>query len=667
MNLLVAIEGHFFVGDTGAIYGDGPARYSAWANYLEVFDQVTVLARIAQSQRVWPEEARADGPCVSFCALPDYRGPWQFLRMLPELKARVCQAVAQCDAFILRVPGLVGRVAWREITRLGKPYAVEVVGDPWDALGPGTWPSLFRPLFRRAGVRDLKSMCQGAMAAHYVTQKALQQRYPPGKDTYAVGFSDALMDSAFASPQDMEKRLQRIEARATQGTGHASPFRIGFIGSMAQMYKGPDLLLRAAALCRSRGLNLETILAGDGRYKSVMIGLAAKLGIADATEFAGQLPFGKAVVELLDSIDLFVLPSRAEGLPRALLEAMARGCPCVGSDAGGIPELLAADDIFPTGNYRALAEKVMEVAGNPLRLRQMAMRNFEVSRGFSPERLKGARQGFLRHVKIFSKAKEPAEGANATLRGDATVREHFDSHTDIYVDKYEEPYKAVCRERIGLLKDSLGSPSRKPLAILDVGCGAGLFIDMLLTEFPEAQAFGVDSSIAMLRRNTRVSQKHFVLGDARELPFRPKSFDLINVDTVMHHLVDFRGYQYTIGAVEHFLLSLQELLKPGGLLIVREIYHESFLRDSLGARLVYELSTFQLPGVLAGLLKRLGLTTANAGVCFLTRRQWDDVFQRTHYTAHSVSDKPWINHGLGRIVFPRNGDLFYTLSPTDSH
>jgi glycosyltransferase involved in cell wall biosynthesis len=404
MNLLVATEGHFSVGDTGAIYAHGPVKYSAWARYLEVFEQVTVLARVGMSRRAWPEETRADGPCVSFCALLDYRGPWQFLRMLPELKARVRQAVAQCDAFILRVPGLVGRVAWREITRVGKPYAVEVVGDPWDVLGPGTWPSLFRPVFRRAGVRDLKSMCKGAMAAHYVTQKALQRRYPPGKDTYAVGFSDALMDSTFASPQAIEKRLQRIDALAAQGIGSAKPFRIGFIGTMAQMYKGPDLLLRAVALCRNRGLNLETILAGEGRQAGAMRDLASKLGIADATEFAGQLSFGKAILDFLDSIDLFVLPSRAEGLPRALLEAMARGCPCIGSDAGGIPELLAADDIFPAGNYKALAEKITQAAGNPLRLRQMAMQNYEVSRSFSPEHLKGARLGFLRHVRMFSKA-----------------------------------------------------------------------------------------------------------------------------------------------------------------------------------------------------------------------------------------------------------------------
>jgi SAM-dependent methyltransferase len=250
-------------------------------------------------------------------------------------------------------------------------------------------------------------------------------------------------------------------------------------------------------------------------------------------------------------------------------------------------------------------------------------------------------------------------------RGDAAVREHFDSHTDLYVDKYQEAYKALCRERISLLNDFVDIAG-KPITILDVGCGAGVFIDMLLNQSTSAQAFGMDSSLGMLKRNALVPRKSLVLGDARELPFRPKSFDLINVDTVMHHLVDFRGYHKTLGAIERFLLSLQELLKPGGLLIVREIYHESWLRDNFGARLIYELSTLRLPRGFVNLFKHLGLSTANAGVCFLTRRQWDVVFRRTNYKTLAITDKPWIKHRLKKMGFPNNGDLYYALGSQGS-
>jgi glycosyltransferase involved in cell wall biosynthesis len=261
-----------------------------------------------------------------------------------------------------------------------------------------------RPVFRRVAARDLKEMCQGAVAVHYVTQSSLQRRYPPAKDAYAVGFSDALMDSAFASAAEMNDRFRRIDLIGdVAGTdGARGAFRVGFVGSLAQMYKGPDVLLRAAALCRARGLNIETALAGDGRYAAAMKALAKQLGIEDRTQFLGQLPFGKAVFDFLDSVDLFVMPSYAEGLPRALLEAMARGCPCIGSDVGGIPELLDAAEIAPAGDANALAKKIMEVAANGARLKLMAARNLEKARRFSPELLREVRREFCRAVRMHS-------------------------------------------------------------------------------------------------------------------------------------------------------------------------------------------------------------------------------------------------------------------------
>ena len=408
MRLLVTTENHLSFGDAGRVYGEGPAKYSFWSNYLATFDEVLVLARVGAQRGAVREEARADGPRVSFCALPDYLGPWQYLQHLTELKKRVRDAVYRCDAYLLRVPGLVGTLAWRGIKRRGKPYALEVVGDPWDALSPGTVPSIFRPLYRRVATRDLKAMCRGAAAVHYVTRGALQARYPAKDGAHVAGFSDALMDSAFASPAIRAVRERRSETASGQALGKMpgnggvprERFRVGFIGSLSQMYKGPDVLLRAAALCRERGMEFETAMAGDGRYAPAMKALAGELGIAERTQFLGQLPFGEAVFQFLDSVDLFVMPSRAEGLPRALLEAMARGCPCIGSNIGGIAEVLAAEDLVPSGNARALADKIVEVAGDPERMKRMGARNLEKAGEFNPEKLKEVRRAFFEYVKM---------------------------------------------------------------------------------------------------------------------------------------------------------------------------------------------------------------------------------------------------------------------------
>jgi len=404
MKVLVATEHHFCCEANGHLCAEGPANHSFWQRYLEAFDEVVVLARVGVHQRMWPKEAQADGPSVSFSSLPDYHGPWHYLRSLPKLIPLVRNAVATCDAYILRVPGLIGRLAWREIQRLRRPYALEVVGDPWDALGPRTWPSIFRPFFRRIAVSELKRMCQDAAAIQYVTESALQQRYPPGKSTYAVGFSDAMMDSAFAPREAVEARLRRFAELSVRGNGTGKPLRIGFLGSLSSLYKGPDILLRAASRCHRGGLDFEIAIAGEGRYAGPMNALARRQGIGDRTRFLGQLPFGHIVFDFLDSVDLFVMPSRHEGLPRAMLEAMARGCPCIGADVGGIPELLAQEDLVPSGDPETLARKIMQVARDVQRLRAMSERNLQRAMEFNPETLRNARRDFYRFVKTHSAA-----------------------------------------------------------------------------------------------------------------------------------------------------------------------------------------------------------------------------------------------------------------------
>jgi glycosyltransferase involved in cell wall biosynthesis len=96
--------------------------------------------------------------------------------------------------------------------------------------------------------------------------------------------------------------------------------------------------------------------------------------------------------------DLFVLPSRTEGLPRAMLEAMARALPCIGSTAGGIPELLPAEDMVPPGDALSLALKIRSVLTDPVRLMSMSSRNLEKAKGYHEGILRERRNAFYNSV-----------------------------------------------------------------------------------------------------------------------------------------------------------------------------------------------------------------------------------------------------------------------------
>jgi len=396
--LLVTSEEHYSVSASGAIYSCGPANYASWSRYLAVFDEVLVLARVIKSGCQENEHQRADGSGVLFRPLPDHTGPWQYLQFRRQAGIVARNAITECSAYLLRVPGLVSQMVWHELVRAKKPYALEVMGDPWEALSRGTWPHISRPIFRRIATKQLKRICTGAIAVNYVTSETLQKRYSPSKSAYAVGFSDVNLGNTSAPAEMIERRYRRLHELPWQDAKGASPIRIGFIGSFARLYKGADTLIHAVALCQGR-FNFELTMVGAGRHLPEMKTLAAKLGIADRVEFLGELTSGLSIFEFLDSIDLFVMPSRAEGLPRALVEAMSRGCPCIASAVGGIPELLEPDDLVPPGSPKKLAKLILQIAADSNRLRAMSARNLAKAAQFNPQALNESRHAFLEEVR----------------------------------------------------------------------------------------------------------------------------------------------------------------------------------------------------------------------------------------------------------------------------
>jgi glycosyltransferase involved in cell wall biosynthesis len=120
-------------------------------------------------------------------------------------------------------------------------------------------------------------------------------------------------------------------------TGRRAPpgtevVRIGAQGRLTAQ-KGFDLLIEAAGRLIERGLRPQVIIAGDGPERARLESLAQGLPVT----FLG---FVDDVSRLLSAIDVFCLPSRFEGLPFALLEAMMCGIPCVASRVGDVPEAL---------------------------------------------------------------------------------------------------------------------------------------------------------------------------------------------------------------------------------------------------------------------------------------------------------------------------------------
>ena len=192
-------------------------------------------------------------------------------------------------------------------------------------------------------------------------------------------------DRCIAIPNGVElARFRAAPARPWQAREDAI-----LMASRFGRQKDHATLLRALALLQSKGLMPRLALAGGGkqRQRRAMEALARGLGLDAQVNFLGQVA---DMPELLARQRIFVLCTHYEGMPLALVEAMAAGCACIGSDVVGVREVISHGRtglLVPEGDAQALADALETLLTQPGRAEALgraaceeAEREFDVSR-----------------------------------------------------------------------------------------------------------------------------------------------------------------------------------------------------------------------------------------------------------------------------------------------
>jgi len=148
------------------------------------------------------------------------------------------------------------------------------------------------------------------------------------------------------------------------------------VGSMGELtrQKGYRYLLEAVPEILKANPAVKFLIAGEGEVKYSLLALRDKLGVKSQVSFLG---FREDVPRLLAAFDLFVLPSLWEGLPVALIEAMAAAKPIVATDVDGNCEVIGRDEAgiaVEPRNPPALARALLELIGNPELRRRMGLK-----------------------------------------------------------------------------------------------------------------------------------------------------------------------------------------------------------------------------------------------------------------------------------------------------
>ena len=337
MKLIFVHDGPIFYDENGKYYEY--SYHGLLERYSYLADEITFLMRtmpLAEDTKGTPIPDQ-----IRVVSVPNFKSPAVYFTQKPIAEKIIEEEIRNTDYAVLRGSSCAG-IAMKYCRKYNKPFIYECVGCTWDSL----WNhSLLGKLMAPHSFLGAKKVIRDCEYVYYVTNEFLQKRYPTkGK---SVGCSNVVINPV--EDVVLESRLNRIGAKKS-----GDKILLGTAAALDVRYKGQEYVIMALKKLVEKGYDVEYHLAGGNRLKSTFLqDLAKKHGVEDRVIFHGSLSAGQ-MPAFYDSLDIYIQPSKQEGLPRSVIEAMSRGCPVAGTNIAGIPELLQDMCLFKKGSTQAV-------------------------------------------------------------------------------------------------------------------------------------------------------------------------------------------------------------------------------------------------------------------------------------------------------------------------
>ncbi|MDA9356677.1 glycosyltransferase [Flavobacteriaceae bacterium] len=375
---MVFVTDHVFYSYNKGIYSN-KFSLETLNRYTNVFGKITIIARVKDVSNI-------DG--VGLCSRANIK--FEFMNSISSLKSffgerkivrnQIKNIILKHDSVISRVPSQLGYVAAELAEKNNIKFGLEVVGCTWEAHFYHS--SLVAKIYSFYAYFKMKSIVNSSFYSLYVTDNFLQRRYPAKTNAKVTNVSNVeLLNSDEELLQSRIKRINKKNKTTVYGS----------IGSLATNYKGIHLAIKALSLC---SFDYEYRILGEGVYVNKYKKLAKDLNISKKIKFEGIIGEREKLFNWIDDLDVYLQPSLTEGLPRTLIEAMSRACPSIGSNSGGIPELLKKEVIFKSKDYKALKSIILKLVNNTHLLELHANENFKKAKEFRKETLDYRRSQF---------------------------------------------------------------------------------------------------------------------------------------------------------------------------------------------------------------------------------------------------------------------------------
>ena len=386
---VIATDVRMALGPDGTIYSTHSSFDASTIERRKIpGSSVLVVARQANKEQEDVPLFEIPSHLAEFALLPRDSADEFFLsRMWRLLRAVRNVSLSRADLVIVRIPEMVSVSMWfRSLFSKSKRVAF-LVAEPEDFANRLPLPSGLGKFLSRSLAKFALRSSHGVI---YVTESTQRVKYPP-----AIGQPYCSI-SNFSLP--LELFAPCPSPRYRSGNWADSRRRLLCVGQQNDLEKGHDIAVRALKVLLEEGFDLTLDLVGDGRCSSSLRELARAEGVADLVNFWGQLS-SEGVLSRLREADLFLMPSRTEGLPRSMVEAMSQGVASVGSNVGGIPELVPVSKAcFESDSVAALASSVKYFLSNQQACHDLAGRQLAIAQSIALRSSPSAYSQFLSQV-----------------------------------------------------------------------------------------------------------------------------------------------------------------------------------------------------------------------------------------------------------------------------
>ena len=390
--LLISCDDTLFV-----YHGKYYFKNQEWCNfykrYLRIFNSLRIAVRCEVVDELNSCNILIDDTRIEVIDIPNFSGPLEYAKKYFKIGRALTNICDGCDAAIVRLPSTIGQRVARKVIKSHIPYGVEVVYDAEDG-----WRSekkiINRYLWKRID-KEMRETCYTANGISCVTEFYLQKHYYSKK-------ADAF--TSHYSTLELPKEFYGFPKKYPEG----KTFTLANVANQIQFNgrKGFNEIIEAISILKKKGVIVNAKFVGQDYHNGItqFMDLSRRLDVEKQIEFMGYITRPE-LDDFLSSVDMFVMPTRAEGLPRVIIEAMAKGLPAISTPVSGNPELLDTHFLVKYEDVQTLANRIEELIIDKELYEKTSFENFNNSQKYEATVLERKRDAFYQKLEQIAKTK----------------------------------------------------------------------------------------------------------------------------------------------------------------------------------------------------------------------------------------------------------------------